>query len=98
LVLRPTAGEDEMPHGVLFTNEEAASSYGEDNPAELTVFPVSDLTGFLTHQEMEGCVAALNPGGHRAASGILWSDGDRVVLDSFSGFWTLGPEGFAPLE
>jgi hypothetical protein len=98
LVLRPAAGEDELPHGVLFTNEEAASSFGEDNPAELAVYPVTDLGEFLTHTEMEGCVAALNPGGHRASSGILWSDGDRVVLDSFSGFWKLESSGFEPLD
>jgi hypothetical protein len=98
LVLQPEVGEDSMPHGVLFTNEEAAGSFREDNPADLVLYPVTDLTGFLTHSEMEGCVAALNPGGHRAASGILWSDGERVVLDSFSGFWKLEGSGFQPLE
>jgi hypothetical protein len=98
LVLRPDVGEDSMPHGVLFTNEEAAGSFSEDNPDDLTISPVTDLTGFLTHAEMEGCVAALNPGGHRAASGILWSDGERIVLDSFSGFWKLEGSGFEPLE
>jgi len=98
LVLQPDKDDDSLPHGVLFTNEEAAGSFSEENPADLSIFPVTDLTGFLTHTEMEGCVAALNPGGHRAASGILWSDGERVVLDSFSGFWKLEGSGFQPLE
>lgn len=98
LVLTPGEGDDSMPHGVLFTNEEAASNYGEDKTADLAVFPVGDLSGFLTQTAMEGCVAKLNPGGHRARGGTLWSDGERVVLDSFSGFWTLESGGFRPLE
>ena len=66
--------------------------------SELTVFPVRDLVAFLTCDEMAGNVASLNPGGHRARGGLLWSDGEGVVLDSFSGFWRLGREGFEPTE
>src|SRR5262245_39930347 len=78
---------DAVPHGVLFTTEEAARAFREDaGPDELTVFPVNDLAAFLTQDGLTGCVTALNPGGHRASSGTLWSDGERIVLDSFSGF------------
>jgi len=95
-----TSGEeqDAVPHGVLFTSETAATEFIEDAEEDLTAFPVNDLEKFLTQTELEGCVVALNPGGHRASSGILWSDGERVVLDSFSGFWKLGAAGFEPAE
>ncbi len=96
-----TEGEepDAVPHSVLFTTEAAADAFREDaGAAELKVFPVNDLNAFLTQEELAGCVTSLNPGGHRASSGILWSDGERIVLDSFSGFWKLGPGGFELLE
>jgi len=95
-----TSGEepDAVPHGVVFTSEEAATEFVADAGEDLKTFPVNDLPRFLTQSELEGCVVALNPGGHRASSGILWSDGERVVLDSFSGFWKLGSAGFEPAE
>lgn len=89
-VLQPETeegGEESVPHGVLFTSEEAAEAFREETAPDLTLFPVNDVAAFLAQPPMAGCVAALNPGGHRAASGLLWHDGQRVVLDSFSGFW-----------
>jgi len=79
--------EDSLPHGLLFTSEEAAETFRCDAAPDLVVFPVNDVAAFLSHPPLSGCVAALNPGGHRATSGLLWHDGQRVVLDSFSGFW-----------
>jgi hypothetical protein len=96
LVIHSPEEKDAVPHGVLFTTEAAAKEFSadtEEGEEPLLVFPVNDLQTFLTQSELEGCVAALNPGGHRASSGILWSDGERVVLDTFSGFWKLGPGG-----
>jgi hypothetical protein len=98
LVIHGGEGKDAVPHGVLFTTEVAATEFSADAGSEpgeepLAVFPVNDLQAFLTQSELEGCVAALNPGGHRASSGILWSDGERVVLDTFSGFWKVAPGG-----
>jgi hypothetical protein len=98
IVISSGEEQDAVPHAVLFTSEAAATEFIEDAEQELKAFPVNDLGKFLTQTELEGCVAALNPGGHRASSGILWSDGERVVLDSFSGFWKLGESGFEPAE
>ena len=90
-VLQPPADEDSeepsLPHGVLFASEEAADTFRQEVAPDLIVFPVQDVTAFLAAPPMAGCIAALNPGGHRASSGLLWHDGQRVVLDSFSGFW-----------
>ena len=86
-----------MRHALLFTSEAAARDWLEDGEEGLQVFAVSDLPAFLTSDALQGNVAALNPGGHRACSGILWSDGERVVLDSFSGFWQVAGDGFEPL-
>jgi len=98
LVISSGEEKDAVPHGVIFTSEAAATEFIADADEELKAFPVNDLGKFLTQSELEGCVVALNPGGHRATSGILWSDGERVVLDSFSGFWKLGAAGFEPAE
>lgn len=98
IVVREGEGDDDVPHGVLFTEERLATAFRDDVSPELAVFAVNDLGAFLTHTELQGCVTALNQGGHRASSGILWSDGERIVLDSFSGFWALGEAGFEPIE
>jgi hypothetical protein len=94
VVVKETRGPEQVRHALLFTSEAAAREYVDDEEAELAVFAVADLPAFLTCDALQGNVAALNPGGHRACSGILWSDGERVVLDSFSGFWQLAGRGF----
>ena len=94
----PPQDLDALPHAVLFTHEDAAKAFRAEMAPDMAVFPVRDLPRFLTSEELAGCFAALNPGAHRAATGILWSDGDRVVLDSFSGFWKFGGSGFELLE
>jgi hypothetical protein len=81
------SGEPALPHGVLFASEDAADDFRREVAPDLVVFPVQDVAAFLAAPPMAGCIAALNPGGHRASSGLLWHDGQRVVLDSFSGFW-----------
>ncbi len=53
---------------------------------------------FLRSKVAEGHVVQLNPGGHRARSGTMWSNGDAAVLDSFSGFWKLTPDGFEAFD
>jgi len=89
---------DELPYGLLFTSAEAASEWCEeaDEPGWVH-WPVPDLGLFLADGRLEGCGALLNPGAHRARSGLLWRDGARVVLDSFSGFWALDGERFEPV-
>jgi hypothetical protein len=93
-VVTEMQGKEEVRHALLFTSDAAAREYVDDDRTELRVFPVADLTAFLTCDALQGNVAALNPGGHRARGGILWSDGERVVLDSFSGFWQVDGQGF----
>jgi hypothetical protein len=90
--------EDAVPHGLLFTSEEAADAFRRDAAPDLVVFPVNDVAAFLSQPPLAGCVAALNPGGHRATSGLLWHDGQRVVLDSFSGFWRYASGQFELLK
>ncbi|MHC5211353.1 MAG: hypothetical protein ACYTG2_11595 [Planctomycetota bacterium] len=94
VVVKETQGQEELRHALLFTTEAAAREFIEEGETGMVVFPVQDLPAFLTCDALQGNVAALNPGGHRARSGILWSDGERVVLDSFSGFWQLDDKGF----
>ncbi|MGQ0552675.1 MAG: hypothetical protein ACT4PU_05600 [Planctomycetota bacterium] len=95
------AAEADAPrHALLFTSAEAAQLWRDEaeDDADLAVFAVDDLQAFLTQEALQGCVAQLNPGGHRAASGALWSDGERVVLDSFSGFWQIAEGAFHPID
>jgi len=99
VVIKQGESQDEVRHAVLFTSEASAEAFQRENgPDELAVFPVRDLNAFLTCEEMQGNVAQLNPGAHRAESGIVWSDGEAVVLDSYSGFWKFGADGFEALE
>jgi len=89
---------NEVRHAVLFSGEQAAKDWGEERAPDATAFAVDDLTAFLTTDAMAGNVAFYNPGGHRAHSGLLWSDGERVVLDSFSGFWKVEGREFEPID
>jgi hypothetical protein len=91
-------GSNEVRHAVLFGDEQSARDYGEERAPQAQPFAVTDLTGFLTSDAMAGNVAAFNPGGHRARSGLLWSDGERVVLDSYSGFWKVEGQRFEAID
>jgi hypothetical protein len=100
-ILKPDTeedGEEAVPHGVLFTTEDDALAFKAEVCPDLIVFPINDLGKFLSVPPMTGCIAALNPGGHRAASGLMWHDGQRVVLDSFSGFWKVDGGSFELLK
>jgi hypothetical protein len=97
-IFSTTEGPNELRHAVLFSDEQAARDWGEERAPDAQAFAVDDLTAFLTGDAMQGNVAAFNPGGHRARSGLLWSDGERVVLDSFSGFWKVGGQQFEPID
>ena len=97
-IFTSTEGTNEVRHAVLFSDEQAARDWGEERAPDAQAFVVDDLTAFLTTDAMHGNVAAFNPGGHRAASGVLWSDGERVVLDAFSGFWKVDGREFEPLD
>lgn len=101
-VLQPpqdeAAGEEALAHGVLFSDEDAADAFRREVAPDMVVFPVQDVAAFLSAPPLAGSLAALNPGGHRASSGLLWHDGQRVVLDSFSGFWKLEHGRFVLLQ
>lgn len=102
---QPALFEDDTDTGsgryaVLFTEADAADDFREDldkDPAWVT-FEVADAGTFLRSDVAEGHVVQVNPGGHRARSGTLWSNGELAVLDSFSGFWKLTPGGFEALD
>jgi hypothetical protein len=85
-------------YAVLFTEAAAADDFREDLDEAWTTFEVADPSAFLRSDVAEGHVVQLNPGGHRARSGTMWSSGDAAVLDSFSGFWKLTPDGFEALD
>ncbi len=88
--------DEELPHGVLFTNTRWANTFREENDPTWTVFDVPDPAEFIKQTDFEGCVVHLNPGNHRAYTGTLWNNGEQTVLDSFSGFWRLTDDGFEP--
>ena len=97
-IFTTSEGNNELRHAVLFGDEQAARDWAEDKAPDAQAFAVDDLPAFLTGDAMQGNVAAFNPGGHRANSGLLWSDGERVVLDSFSGFWKIEGRQFEPID
>lgn len=90
-----TVAEDGLAYGLLFTSEAACREWlGEEIEAPWTAFRVGPLADFLSQPSLVGSGALINPGAHRARRGVLWSDGERLILDSFSGFWELLPDGF----
>jgi len=91
------AEEDEIVYGVLFSREELAREWIQETEPTWVSFPVDDLCEFLGHIELAGHGGLLNPGSHRVHSGVLWRDGNRVVLDTFSGFWALQGDRFVAL-
>ncbi|MCB9898933.1 MAG: hypothetical protein H6825_13090 [Planctomycetes bacterium] len=94
-----TLEDDHVAYGLLFSTRESADDWAEDADEGWVSWPVSDLPGFLSSPDLSGCASLLNPGAHRVSSGVLWADGPRVVLDSFSGFWALGVGGeFSSLD
>ena len=96
--------DDGLRHVLLFVTREWADDYVEEHKEhsgeELVPYEVaaSGLVPLLARPELSECVVHVDPGRHRAASGVVWSDGARVVLDSFSGFWSLDDTGFTPIE
>jgi hypothetical protein len=97
-IFTTSEGSNEVRHAVLFCDEPTAREYQQEQSPAGEVFPVEDLVAFLTTDEMQGNVATLNPGGHRARSALLWSDGERVVLDNYAGFWTLEGNRFERVD
>ena len=83
---------------MLFTEEGVAREWVEEVQPTWKVFPVDSVMAFLGHDELQGCGGLLNPGSHRVNSGVLWADDQKVVLDSYSGFWSLNDGEFLPVE
>jgi hypothetical protein len=91
-----TVSEDGLDYALLFADEDECKEWITEEVKEPWVcWPIHDLAGFLSLPGLEKGGAVLNPGGHRARRGVLWHDGERIVLDSFSGFWELEDEGFS---
>lgn len=99
---RPALLEDEEAtaprYGVLFTDADEADEFRRDHDPTWVTFEVDDTSGFLQQSGLRGCVARLNPGGHRAHGGVLWDNGEVTVLESFSGFWRLKGGVFEPFD
>jgi hypothetical protein len=93
-----TNEEDELTYGILFVDEDEAREWRDDTDSPWVSFPVGSVEEFLDHESLEGRGALLNPGSHRVHTGILWRDGDRVVLDSYSGFWVLDGDEFEQVQ
>jgi len=80
-----TAGRPFCP---IFHDPDQAQTFLEDHGLEgYRLIPVKDLMELAREMSGDDCMLLLQPGGHRAASGALWQSGDRLILDSFSGFW-----------
>jgi len=90
--------EDGLSYALLFSEEEAAESWLADIEEPWVRFAVTNLNDLLSTPAMADCGGLLNPGAHRARRGVFWRDGERLILDSFSGFWVLGETGFVALE
>lgn len=91
---------DRMRYGILFTQRHLAEEFVESEETDWTVFELltSEISELLRKEELAESIVHLNPGQHRAMSGLLWSDGIRVILDSFSGFWALEGSEFSALD
>lgn len=91
-----TVADDGLAYALLFSTEDTCREWLSQEVGEeetWVAFPVPDLDGYLVTVLSQGSGALLNPGAHRARRGVLWHDGERAILDSFSGFWELTAEG-----
>lgn len=89
--------EDGLSYALLFSDEDAAEAWLADVSEPWVRWPVSDLSALLAAPAVDGCGGLLNPGAHRARRGVFWRDGERTILDSYSGFWVLSGSGFTAL-
>lgn len=95
---RVTAPEDGLNYVLLFAEEEEAKAWLEEAEHPWKLIEVPDPVAFLADPGLNGLAALINPGAHRVRSGVLWLDGESLVLDSFSGFWLRDGDGFVKAE
>lgn len=88
-----TVEEDGLDYGLLFGDEAQANEWLEELDQPWMSWPVPDLIEWLGHEALVERGGLLNPGSHRARRAVVWGDGDRVVVDSFSGFWVHEGDG-----
>jgi hypothetical protein len=93
-----SVAEDGLTYALLFTAEDAAEAWLEDVEDPWMRWPVTDLAALLGSHSVDGCAGLLNPGAHRARRGVFWKDSERIILDSFSGFWLLQKNNFTALK
>lgn len=89
--------EDGLAYALLFTTEAAAQDWLADIEEPWEFWPMADLSALLASPAVKGCAGLLNPGAHRARRGVFWKDNERLILDSFSGFWLLRNNVFTAL-
>jgi len=72
----------------LFHDPQAAEEFvATEGIDRAEVVDAQDLVGLLRSIQESGALARLHPGDHRARGGVVWADGDSVVIQTFSGFW-----------
>lgn len=72
---------------VFHDMELAAEFLQEHDLDQLEAVVVEDLRELAAYCAQEGRTLVLQPAGHRARGGTFWLNGNRVILDSFSGLW-----------
>jgi|GEM_PF-2414114 len=84
---------------IVFQNQQSASEYIKHHaPGNFDIVPIDDLKQLIRRATDHNLVVVLEPGNHRAMSGVFWLNGNDVILDSFSGLWRMNVErGFDPL-
>ncbi|GJM22860.1 MAG: hypothetical protein DHS20C15_27750 [Planctomycetota bacterium] len=95
---RVMAPEDGLNYVLLFSEQEEAKAWLEDSEFSWKLIEVPDVREFLGNPALEGLAALVNPGAHRVRSGVLWLNGENLILDSFSGFWLRDGDGFVKAE
>lgn len=94
--LTPVDDDSGLRYAVLFTKEKLAKLWCDETERsdwKVSAVSAGDAVSLLADPTLGECVYQLNPGFHRAVNGVLWRDGDGLILDSFSGFWRLAEDG-----
>ncbi len=73
----------------IFHDLELAEAFREEHVQEpVDLVPIDDLAGFLDAAQREGRAVRVQPHGHRARGGVMWTKDGTIYLESFSGMWS----------
>jgi len=84
---------------VLFQNKENALNFiRERGLFSFEAVCVDKIKPFIESAKKQKRTILLEPFNHRALGGALWLNNDVIILDSFSGFWTMDKDwSFKPV-